>query len=467
MEPAAWGILAYVVLQLAIGFTIARRVKTEEDYLLAGRSLGPLMATMSIFATWFGAETCIGAASAVYEEGLAGAASDPFGYAICIFLVGAVLAVPLAKRRLTTLADLFRDRYSVGVERIAALLLAPTSLIWAAAQVKAFGHILQATVPSLDLVVGTTIAAAVVITYTMSGGLFADSVTDLVQGTVLIAGLLVVGVLVVADVGGPSAAAAMLDGEQLSMAVHGEGSGLLVTLEAWAIPICGSLVAQELIARVMAARSPEIARRACFTASGIYLFVGLIPVALGLMGASLLPGLDDSEQVLPLLAKEHLGTVFFVVFVGALVSAILSTVDTALLVAGSLVTHNVVIPIARVTDERMKLRISRIGVLCFGVLAYLFAISESFGSVHDMVETASAFGSAGIFVCTIFGLYSGHGGRLAGAACLLTGIGVYVAALLAESEIPFVLSLASSVVAFVVVGVYEKRATAVQAQPLV
>ncbi|MCB9521540.1 MAG: sodium:solute symporter family protein [Myxococcales bacterium] len=458
MDPVAWGILGYVVLQLVVGFVVSRRVTTEEDYLLAGRSLGPVMATMSIFATWFGAETCIGAAAAVYEEGLSGAAADPFGYAACIFLVGLILAIPLARRRLTTLADLFRLRYGVAAERLAALLLAPTSLIWAAAQVKAFGHVLQATVPSLNLELGVTIAAAVVIAYTISGGLLADAVTDLVQGVVLIVGLVVVGVLVVVDSGGVAAAVGSVDPERLSLLHAAEEGGWLATAESWAVPICGSLVAQELIARVVAARSPEVARRACFAASGIYLAVGLIPVALGLLGVAQLPGLDDAEQVLPLMAREHLHTVAYVLFAGALVSAILSTVDTALLVAASLVTHNVVIPVFGVTEERMKLRLSRLGVLAFGLLAYAFAISERMGSVHDMVETASALGSSGIFVCTILGLFTAIGGRWAGLGALTAGIVVYVAAGSLEATAPFLASMAAAAAAFGVGAMFDSAA---------
>ena len=63
-------ILGYVVLQLAFGFLVARSVHSEEDYLLAGRSLGPALVTFSVFATWFGAETCIGATGKVFREGL-------------------------------------------------------------------------------------------------------------------------------------------------------------------------------------------------------------------------------------------------------------------------------------------------------------------------------------------------------------------------------------------------------------
>ena len=110
MTPVVWGILVYILVQLAIGVAVSRRIETEADYLVAGRSFGPLLAGFSVFATWFGAETCIGAAGAVYERGLSGGSADPFGYALCVILTGLVFAVPLWRLKLTTLADLFRLR---------------------------------------------------------------------------------------------------------------------------------------------------------------------------------------------------------------------------------------------------------------------------------------------------------------------------------------------------------------------
>ena len=177
-----------MLFRSAIGIWVARRISTEEDFLVAGRSLGPVLVTFTMFASWFGAETCISAAGAVYEGGIGGGLAEPFGYAICIVLTGLVFAVPLWRLKLTTLADLFRIRYDVSVERLAVVLLVPTSLFWAAAQIRAFGQVLSAA-SGVQLEVTVAVAAAVVIAYTIFGGLLADAWTDLVQGVALIVGL--------------------------------------------------------------------------------------------------------------------------------------------------------------------------------------------------------------------------------------------------------------------------------------
>jgi Na+/proline symporter len=422
------------------------------DYLLAGRRLGYGLSLFTIFATWFGAETCIGAAGAFYENGLSRGSADPFGYTTCLLLMGLVLAAPLWRRGLTTLADLFRERYGAGVERLAVLLMVPTSLLWAGAQVRAFGQVLASS-SELAIAEATALAAAAVVLYTVRGGMWADALTDLVQGIALIAGLVVLLVAVLAASGGPGAAFADLPPERLRPFAAADGSWLDVA-EAWSIPILGSLVAQELIARVLAARSVHVARRSTLGASALYLAVGLVPAALGLAGAKLLPGLDEPEQLLPRLAALHLGTLGYVVFAGAIVSAILSTADSALLVSASLVSHNVIVPLRPGMTEAQKVRTARWFVAIFGLLAWLFAVSAD--GVRDLVEQASGFGSAGLLWALVFGLFTRFGGAAAAGAGLAAGVGVWtLGAYVAGWPWPHLSSLAAAPAAYVTVGAIE------------
>src|SRR5690606_10745113 len=125
-----------------------------------------------------------------------------------------------------------------------------------------------------------------------------------------------------------------------------ESISIFETVEAWAIPIIGSLMAQELASKTLAARSETVARRATVGAGLLYLVVGIIPVALGALARVELPGLEEGDQVLPAFAAHHLGTIGQLIFVGALLSAVLSTVDSALLVAGSVFAHNFIGPVS-------------------------------------------------------------------------------------------------------------------------
>lgn len=456
-------VLAYVGIQLAIGAYVGRRVRSESDYLLAGRSLGYTLATFSIFATWFGAETCIGSAGAVYEQGLAASSRDPFGYAACLLLMGLFFARRLWNAGLATLGDLFRKRYSPGVERLAALLLVPTSVLWAAAQVRAFGLVLEAS-SGIDPIVATSIAAGVVILYTAMGGLLADAITDLVQGSVLVIGILVAGVAVVLNLGGPAGVVAAVDVDKLRFMP--EGTGFWGGLEMWAVPICGSVVAQELVARVLGSRSAVVARRAALMATGLYLTVGVIPLMIGLVGPTVMPGLADSEHVLATVIHAYLGPVAYVLFAGAVVSAILSTVDSCLLAAGGLTSENLIASFRPGLGSTARLRISRACVVGFGVAAYVLALYG--GGVYDLVEQASAFGSAGIFVVVVIGLFTSFGGAPAAYAALILGAGVWLAgSYVLELPTPYVLALASAVVAYGFVGMVEAVVTQLRVRPVI
>jgi SSS family transporter len=446
-----FSVLAYVLVQFGIGIYVSRRIRTEADYLVAGRSLGYGLATFTIFATWFGAETCIGAAGAIYENGLSGGSSDPFGYGFTLLLMGAVFAVPLWRRKLTTLADLFRQRFSPGVERLAVVLMVPTSLLWAAAQIRAFGQVLSAS-SGLDVGWMITLAALLVIAYTFFGGLLADAWTDVVQGTVLMIGLLVLAVAVFGSVG--TEAFAAIDPERLQL-LGGDDVPLLAVLEDWAIPVLGSVVAAELVLRVIATRSPQVAQRSALLAGGVYLLFGMIPAAVGLIGVTLLPELADAEQILPLVAQQFLPAALYAVFAGALVSAMLSTVDSTLLVASSLVSHNMIVPLRPGLSERQKVWLARVGVAVGGTIAYALALSAE--GVYALVEEASAFGSAGIFVVVALGLFTRWGGVWSATAALLGGIATWVlGAYILAFPYPYLTSVAAALTLYLAAAAVER-----------
>lgn len=443
-------ILAYIVLQLLLAFRFRRNIARESDYLLAGRSLGPWLATFGVFATWFGAESCIGAAGQAYAQGLSGVVADPLGYSLGLLLVGLLFAAALWRRGLTTLADLFRSRYGLGVERAAALVMIPSSLLWAAAQVRAFGQVLAST-SELGLFAAMTLAAVVVIAYTAFGGMWTDSVTDLVQGLVLIAGLLTLFGVFLWQGGGETLAA--LPAARLNPLA---GHSPLDFAETLLMPVFSTIAAQELASRVLAMRSPNLARGATVTAALLYFTIACIPLLLGLAGVALLGAGLEPEQLLSRYAAQALPGPLHLLFLGALVSAILSTLSGALLVAGSLAAHNLLLPVYPHWDERRKLAANRIAVVLFGVVAYGIALSGQ--SVYALVEEAAGFGSAGIFVLLCASLWRRQPGSKAAAyAALIAGTGVFVVGQhLLHWTAPYLAALAAAAISYALLAALDK-----------
>jgi Na+/proline symporter len=453
MTPALYLVLVYMTIQLGIGVWISRRIRTESAYLVADRKLGYTLATFSIFATWFGAETVVGSAGNAYRNGVSLGSAEPFGYGLCLILMGVIFAIPLWRRRLTTLADFFRQRYSVTVERVAAIILVPSSILWAAAQVRAFGHIISTASGGWDVELAIGIAALFTIAYTMFGGLLVDAIADVIQGVVVVMGLGVLFAAVVAKLGGVGAFVGALQ--------HSEGVGLLPKeamsgweiAEEWAIPILGSVVATELVGRVIATKSHVHARNTPIMAACLYLGAGLLPLLIGLSAGSFGMQVADAEQIVPSVARELLPTFAFAAFVGALISAILSTVDSTLLTASGLLSHNLIVPVANITNERVKVIVARVGVLLFGVVAYSLALTAE--GVYALVEQASAFGSSGALIVICFGLFTSFGRAYAALATLLVGTLAYIALSFTSAAAPFLSSVGLAFLAYVIVAVIE------------
>jgi Na+/proline symporter len=119
------------------------------------------------------------------------------------------------------------------------------------------------------------------------------------------------------------------------------------------------------------------------------------------------------------LAQQYLDPVLYVILMGALVSAILSTVDTTLLAISALATRNLVEPAMPNLSETTKVRLGRALTATGGVIA--LAVAASGETIKGLVEIASSFGSAGIVVALLFGLHSRFGDERAAVAALVTG----------------------------------------------
>lgn len=407
----------YVLLQLAIAYWASRRVAGDADYLVAGRRLGLFAVGISVFATWFGGETVIGSTATIATEGIAGARAEPIGYALCLILAALLVAGQLRARGYMTLADFFRDRFGPRAEIAAAFVSIPTSVVWAAAQLLALASIVS-VVAGLPVQITLVGAAGLVIVYTLLGGLLGDVITDIVQSIVVLAGLILLLVLLFARAGGVGEGLALIRPEQLVLVPPGES--WISRLDAFAIPILGSIVAQEMIARFLGARTARIAMRGGLIAGGAYLVVGFIPLTFGLIAPNL--GFDPSQGdlFLPNLARDLLPGALFVVFVGSLFSAVLSTVDSALLAVSALSTENVYARFRPGADSREKLVAARVLTVIAGLFAY--GVATSGETIYGLVEIASSLGSAGLLVSLLVGLRSRFGGEASALAALAAGL---------------------------------------------
>ena len=135
--------------------------------------------------------------------------------------------------------------------------------------------------------------------------------------------------------------------------------------------------------------------------------------------------MPDAEQIVPRLAEIYLPGLLYVAFVGAIISAILSAVHSALHAPASQISHNIVVRLVPGLTDRGKLWSVRLTVMALSVVAYLSRVTSE--RIHDLVETASAFGSAGVFVTALFALFTRFGGPASAYASVAAGMLVWAA----------------------------------------
>src|SRR5512139_1784764 len=97
----------YMLAMLGIGYWTSRKIKNTSDYIVAGSRLGWWLSIGTIFATWFGAETCMGSSRTAYEKGFLGIIADPFGAGLCLVLAGLLFARFFHQRNYKTIVDFF------------------------------------------------------------------------------------------------------------------------------------------------------------------------------------------------------------------------------------------------------------------------------------------------------------------------------------------------------------------------
>jgi len=406
-------VVLYLLLSIAIGLYASTRVHNSRDFVVAGRNLPLPVVTATVFATWFGAETVLGIPATFVTEGLSGVVADPFGASMCLIIAGLFFAGRLYRMDLLTIGDYYRARYNRKVELIMTVCIMISYLGWVAAQVTALGLVFNmVSGGAIEQSTGMVLGTAIVLAYTVFGGMWSIALLDFVQMTVIMAALLLIGVLVSGEAGGVN-----------HVVSHAQTAGKLQLFpqggyEAW-IPfigaaltmMLGSIPQQDVFQRMTSAKNEQTAVRGAVLGGVLYFAFAFVPMflvyAATLIDPVVFGGLieKDTQMVLPSLILLHTPLVAQVFFFGALLSAIMSTASATLLAPSVMFTENILkhFVFPHMSDKQM-LRTIRIIMLAFGCIVLWFAL-DSNESIFKMVENAYKITLVGAFVPLAFGLY--------------------------------------------------------------
>jgi SSS family solute:Na+ symporter len=434
-------VVVYLLLNVGIGFWASRRVRNTADFVVAGQHLPLFLAASAMFATWFGAETVLGASADFAQEGLLGIIEDPLGAALCLFLAGVLVARPLYRKGYYTFCDFFRVRFGPRAELLSALLMIPSYFGWIAAQLLAMATVLTAIAPAYfppEAGMGAPIllCAAAVLAYTFTGGMWAVSVTDAFQSVVIVLGLFAICGVMLYRAGGISPLFQTAVAEQpdfFRFWPEHSALGYLGYLAAWITIGLGSIPQQDVFQRIMAAKSEKTAERAAYLSGLMYLTVAMLPLLVMLGAKHLYPGLiPDAEKAgedelatawqltLPRMVLAQMPPLLQGLFFGALLSAIMSTTSGALLAPATVLGENVVRQFWPGISDRRLLWSIRVGLV--GIAAATVVMASYSHDISDLVAESSAFSLVSLFVPLMAGLYWKHATADGAMASMLLGL---------------------------------------------
>ncbi|MBN2148684.1 MAG: sodium:solute symporter family protein [Anaerolineales bacterium] len=426
-------IIAFFAVRMGVGIWASRRVKDAADYIVAGRRLPIYMVGASVMATWFAAETLMGASSTAYQYGFQGVVFDPFGAAACLFLSAFFFTRLMRRARYLTLVDFFERRFGKGMTILASIAQLATYFVWTGAQMVAAGTIVNALFPSVPIEVGMVLVAIWVTGYTMLGGMLADTLLDFIQMFFTAGGVTLIFLFVLNQLGGFSALGGITEtlynprpftllpdmaGEAGYLGYFG-ATGWMYWAAAWMAIGLGSVPTQDLFQRSMSARNEATAVHGTYLAGILYLFFGIMSPLIGIMMFQLAPALENPDGVLVKAALDYLPPVLTAIFMAALASALMSTSDSSLLAGASVVTENLMPILGAKLDDKGKVKWTRIWVGIIGFVAIIIAITASV--IYELGVVAWSLLLVGLFVPFAFGMYWKKANQWGGVAAFIGG----------------------------------------------
>ena len=428
--------LIYLALMLAIGVYAYRRTVSSSDYFLGGRSLGPWPAALSAGASDMSGWLLLGLPGYAFSSGLEsiwlGAGLLIGTWLNWLFVAKRLRTYSIEADDSLTLPEFFANRFedkSNLLQVISAFFILLFFLFYTSSGLVAGGKLFE-TVFGLDYTLAVIIGTVCVVSYTLFGGFLAVSWTDLIQGLLMAAALIIVPIIAIQSEGGFASLFTALEvknPELLTIWNDSKGEPLtviaIISLAAWGLGYFGQ---PHILARFAAVRSnAEIttARRIAVTWSGLSM-IGAILVGLAgivYVDNQLGGNLGDGEKIFMLLVNAMFHPVVAGILLAAILAAIMSTADSQLLVSSSALAEDFYKQVFRKdASQKQVVMVGRIAVIGLSIVALMLAMDPD-SSVLGLVSYAWAGFGAAFGPTLILSLYWKRMNRFGALAGVIVG----------------------------------------------
>ncbi len=429
-------IIIYLFAMLGIAWKVnqiknSENVNFTEEYYIGSRGMGGFVLAMTIIATYVGASSFIGGPGVAYKLGLGwvllACIQVPTAF-LTLGILGKKLAVISRKIGGVTIIDLLRARYKSDIVVILSAVMMLIFFIGSIVAQFVGGGRLFESVTGYDYRIGLTIFAIVVIAYTTFGGFRAVALTDAVQGMVMLAATGVLFFVLLKQGNGMEnimRKVAEVNPDLLTPS-SGGNIGKPFILSFWMLVGIGILGLPATTVRCMGFKDTKAMHKAMVIGTSV---VGILMLGMhlvGVMGIAVEPGVDVGDKIIPILALKHLHPILAGIFIGGPLAAIMSTVDSFLILTSATIVKDLYLHYVdkNASTEKIK-KLSLFVSLGFGILVFILALNPP--ELLVWINLFALAGQEAAFFCPIiFGLYWKRANATGAAASMIFGVATYL-----------------------------------------
>ena len=395
-------ILLYLFTLIGIGLYKAKKIKTQSDFAVAGRSLTPWILVGTMLATWMGTGSILGNAGKTYDTGMA-ALILPLGSIIGIILLTKIAGKVRSFEKFTV-PEILGDRYGSSARLLSVIALVIAYMVIVSYQYNAGGAVLKTILTDangnslISVEMGTIIAAIFIIAYTMLAGLVSVAYTDVANGIIILFSFIIAIPIFLAEAGGLSGMAASFDA--MGKPDHMNFWGVYSTMDIinFCLPpfllIMGDA---NMYQRFFASKDAEGAKFATKILIFAVALAELMIIVSAWIVSSMIPDAEVGKYVLIYAAHKFLPTFLGAIMMTTIVGIIISTADSYLLVPATTLMRDIYLNyINPNADEKKIVFLSRVLVLILGIVAYIVSLgfAKSAGFFERALYAYTIYGAA-------------------------------------------------------------------------